>query len=245
MGKPVDRAKDAYAGYRYLKECGIAPLFPFGHGLSYTSFSYLSLKLSANVWREGDLLTVATEVENTGDRAGKEVVQLYLTLPTRKDIKPKRQLKGFVKVHLESGEKTRAYFTLSEKDLSFYDPKQGWRTETGIYLVEVGSSSEDIRLKREVQVFSSSMLLPTDPQTATPKQRTDKSEAGRITSDSTFGQLKGAGASVYRYAIRKAERLFGGGRKALDKLPLRLLGNIDKQLLVRVIRMANGKNGRK
>jgi beta-glucosidase len=137
-----------FVGYRYYDQAGVAPLFPFGHGLSYTTFAYGNLTIAPQRAASGDTIGVSVDVTNTGTRAGKEVVQLYLhdvasTLP-----RPPKELKGFRKVALRPGETKTVTFTLTRDDLAFYDPVcSGWVAEAGKFQVLVGSSSRDIRFK--------------------------------------------------------------------------------------------------
>jgi len=133
-------------GYRWFDAKAIEPLFPFGHGLSYTSFAYSGLKLVEGTKPEGPVLTVQVDVANTGGRAGAEVVQVYVqdvqsTLP-----RPQKELKGFEKVMLKPGEKATVEIPLGADAFAYYDPaKKGWIAEAGEFRVLVGSSSRDIR----------------------------------------------------------------------------------------------------
>jgi beta-glucosidase len=129
-----------FVGYRHFDARGIEPLFPFGHGLSYTKFAYENLRISG--------MKVSGDVTNAGDRAGSEVVQLYVHDPTTIVERPLKELKGFKKVHLDPGRTETVTFTLTEEDLSFWDEKTGrWTTEADEYDVLMGSSSRDIRLQ--------------------------------------------------------------------------------------------------
>ena len=134
-----------FVGYRYYDAKKIEPLFPFGHGLSYTTFEYGRLTVPAEV-AVGDDLTVSIDITNTGEREGKEVVQLYIHDIESSLVRPHKELKGFAKVSLEPGETRTVSFTLGQRDLSFYDPdRQEWVAEPGEFEVLVGSSSRDIR----------------------------------------------------------------------------------------------------
>ncbi|MBL7165135.1 MAG: glycoside hydrolase family 3 C-terminal domain-containing protein [Dehalococcoidales bacterium] len=134
-----------FVGYRYYDAKKIEPLFPFGHGLSYTTFEYGRLTIPAEV-AVGDDLTVRIDITNTGEREGKEVVQLYIHDIESSLVRPHKELKGFTKVSLTPGETRTVSFTLGQRDLSFYDPdRQEWVAEPGEFEVLVGSSSRDIR----------------------------------------------------------------------------------------------------
>jgi beta-glucosidase len=124
--------------YRYYDQNGIVPLFPFGHGLSYTSFAYDSLQISA--------LSLSFSLSNVGVRAGDEVWQLYIGFPAAANEPPK-VLRGFNKVHLEAGGSTTEYWTLTERDLSIWDAEvHGWQRIHGNFSVFIGASSRDVRL---------------------------------------------------------------------------------------------------
>lgn len=145
--REVRYGEGIFVGYRYYDARQIEPLFPFGHGLSYTTFTYSGLKLPRKV-RPGETVTVTLTVTNSGQVAGKEVVQLYLADPQSSLPRPPKELKGFVKVALAPGESRTVTLTLDERALSFYDPAQKrWVAEAGEFEVLIGSSSRDIRLR--------------------------------------------------------------------------------------------------
>jgi beta-glucosidase len=136
-----------FVGYRYYDYKGVVPMFPFGFGLSYTTFAYSDLKVP-DVVKAGDAVEVAVTVKNTGERAGKEVVQLYVHDMLASVVRPPKELKGFQKVRLEPGEHTTLHFTLDARAFSFYDVDQKqWVVEPGEFEILVGSSSRDIRAR--------------------------------------------------------------------------------------------------
>ena len=141
-----------YVGYRYYDAVGVRPQFPFGYGLSYTSFALSNLRLSAgelDVDRDGQL-TVSVDVTNTGDRPGQEVVQLYLSDVKSTLHKPPKELKGFQKVALAPGEARTVELTLDRRSLEHYDAAEHtWCVEPGVFQVLVGVSADDIRLRGE------------------------------------------------------------------------------------------------
>ncbi len=144
-----------FVGYRYYDKKDIEPLFPFGHGLSYTTFTYHDITIDKTEYNLHDDIQISIEIENTGHCFGKEVVQLYIRDVESSMIRPEKELKGFVKVALESGEKKTITFNLNHKSLSFYDPsKKEWVAEAGMYEILVGSSSHDIRLKEGFELIS-------------------------------------------------------------------------------------------
>ena len=142
----VTYGEGIFVGYRYYDKKRIEPLFPFGHGLSYTTFAYSNLRLSAAEIGLEDSLEVAVDVTNTGARPGKEIVQLYVRDVAARLMRPEQELKGFAKVSLAPGETRTVTFTLNKDALSYYDPDiPGWAAEAGTFEVRVGASSRDIR----------------------------------------------------------------------------------------------------
>jgi len=137
-----------FVGYRYYDKKDIAPLFPFGFGLSYTSFEYSDLELSAAEYGPGDVVQVRLCIKNTGSRPGKEIVQVYLRDIESSLVRPEKELKAFAKVSLAPGEARVVSLTLDKDALAFYNPEQRiWVVEPGDFEVLVGSSSRDIHLK--------------------------------------------------------------------------------------------------
>lgn len=135
-----------FIGYRWFEQQNIEPLFPFGHGLSYTSFAIGDLQLPEQVTAGTEEIPVSVTVKNTGDRAGAEVVQLYLGDAQASVERPKKELKGFHKVHLEPGESQTVTINLTPRDLAFWDVHtDDWLVEPGQFNVYIGSSSSDIR----------------------------------------------------------------------------------------------------
>jgi beta-glucosidase len=142
-------AKPSGRVYDYVNATG-APLFPFGHGLSYTRFEYSDLKIQ--VLEEGGLVKVSATVRNAGEREGDEVVQLYVRDAVASVARPLKELRGFKRVHLKPGEAATVEFTLTPDDLAFLDQRMRRVVEPGTFVVMVGSSSEDIRLQGEFEV---------------------------------------------------------------------------------------------
>jgi beta-glucosidase len=135
-------------GYRWYDTKGIEPLFPFGFGLSYTSFTYTGLKLVTGSGVQGPVVTVEFEVTNTGDREGAEVAQVYVHQAKPGLPRPLRELKGFHKVFLKPGEKQTVSVPLGRDAFAYYSPEQGgWLAEKDDFRISVGSSSRDLRLE--------------------------------------------------------------------------------------------------
>jgi len=138
-----------FVGYRYYDKKDISPLFPFGYGLSYTSFNYRKLTLDASQLGPGGKLQASLELENTGDRAGKEVVQLYVRDVQSRLVRPEKELKAFAKVELQPGEVKTISFTLKPEALAYYDPdRKEWYAEPGEFELMLGRSAQDIRLRQ-------------------------------------------------------------------------------------------------
>jgi beta-glucosidase len=137
-----------YVGYRGFDQRNVEPLFPFGHGLSYTKFDYSGLKITPAKIAAGQQVEVTIEVRNAGSRAGAEVVQLYVHDVKSSVDRPVKELKGFRRVMLDPGEARNVSFTLDKSALSFYSAaKDEWVAEPGAFEVWIGASSRDIRLK--------------------------------------------------------------------------------------------------
>ncbi|WP_214071441.1 glycoside hydrolase family 3 C-terminal domain-containing protein [Mucilaginibacter sp. dw_454] len=149
---PSQDEYDVTKGFTYMYING-APLFPFGHGLSYTTFAYSNLKLSAKQIKTNGDITVSVDVKNTGKMAGDEVVQLYIHDVKPSLVRPKEELRGFERVTLAPGESRTIRMTIPNSRLAFYDEKiHDFRVEAEPIDVLVGSSSADIRLKSQFTV---------------------------------------------------------------------------------------------
>ena len=152
-GRTVQYREGLYVGYRYYQTAGVPVAFPFGHGLSYTSFAYSDLTASA----DGVTLTVT----NTGTRAGMEIVQLYVAKPDAKIFRPVQELKGFAKVPLRPGESRTVAIPLDDKAFRYWNTQTNrWEVEGGQYELRVGASSADIRLTAAVEIAGSDVPDP-------------------------------------------------------------------------------------
>ena len=137
-----------FVGYRYYDKKEVEPLFPFGHGLSYTTFEYSNLRLSARSITPNELLDVEVDVANTGKVTGKEVVQLYVRDVKSTISRPEKELKAFTKVELEPGQTKTIALSLDREAFWYFDVlKNAWATEPGDFEILVGASSRDIRLR--------------------------------------------------------------------------------------------------
>ena len=140
--------EDIFVGYRWTDKEKIEPLFPFGHGLSYTTFAYGKPSADKKVMAESDRISFSISVKNIGNRAGKEVIQLYISDKKSSLPRPVKELKGFQKVELAPGEEKIVSITVDKEALSFFDDvKHAWVSEPGKFEALLGTSSKDIKGK--------------------------------------------------------------------------------------------------
>ena len=152
-GRTVQYREGLYVGYRYYQTAGVPVAFPFGHGLSYTQFAYSDLHADAH--------SATLTVTNTGDRAGAEIVQLYVAKPNAEIFRPAQELKSFAKVQLAAGESKTVTLTLDDKAFRYWNTRtDSWEVEGGTYELRVGASSADIRLTAAVEVIGTDALNP-------------------------------------------------------------------------------------
>ena len=152
-GRTVQYREGLYVGYRYYQTAGVPVAFPFGYGLSYTSFAYSELKADAR--------SVTLTVTNTGSRAGAEIVQVYAAKLDAQIFRPAQELKAFTKVWLEAGESKTVTLPLDDKAFRYWNTKtDSWEVEGGTYELRVGANSADIRLTAAVEVNGTSAPNP-------------------------------------------------------------------------------------
>ena len=230
-------------GYRYYDTKGIEVAYPFGHGLTYTTFDHGDV--TAVVDGEGDAttVTVRARVTNTGDRAGAEVVQVYVGDPESAVMRPERELKGFVKVALEPGESREVEVVLDARDLSYWHPTlRAWTLEAGEFVVSVGASSRDLRGQVTVQVAAPALAAP-------------------LSDDSTFGEWleHPVGGELLRAELARPETPGAGadGELEIDEtmakmmldMPVRVIANFagmlfDRDGLARLLDQAEERSVR-
>jgi beta-glucosidase len=156
----VQYGEGLFIGYRYYDARKLPVLFPFGHGLSYTSFAYSNARVSAKTFRDADGLTVMVDVTNTGHVAGKEIIQVYVHDRASDLVRPEKELKGFAKVALEPGETKPVAIKLDFRAFAYYHPAhRQWITEDGDFDILIASSSADIRHTLAV-TLQSTLSLP-------------------------------------------------------------------------------------
>jgi beta-glucosidase len=149
----VTYGEGIFIGYRYYEKKRVEPLFPFGFGLSYTSFAYGNLRLSTNSITSNEGVTVSIDITNTGQRAGQEVVQVYVHDVAASVLRPVKELKSFAKVALDAGETKTVSLTLDRTAFAYWDDGQhAWVAEAGEFEILVGSSSQDIRARAMLQI---------------------------------------------------------------------------------------------
>ena len=188
-GDKVEYNEGVFVGYRYYDKKKMEVAFPFGYGLSYTTFEYSNVKTDKDALTEGETLQVSVDVTNTGDRFGKEIVQLYVADKTEAIRRPEKELKGFEKVALNPGETKRVTFTLDKRSFAWYSTDiHDWYAASGTYEILIAASSRDIRLTKTIQ-WKSIQVLPL-----------------HLTMNSTLGELM------------KDERSYALGKELKGKL---------------------------
>jgi beta-glucosidase len=157
----VEYREGIYVGYRYYDTVDAEVLFPFGYGLSYTTFDYSNLSLSSGQITDLDTLTVRLKVRNSGAVAGQEIVQVYVRDVESTAFRPEKELKGFAKVSLEAGEEKEVAIELNPRAFAYYNTDlDGWHVESGKFEILAGASSRDIRLMGEVEMISAQPEAP-------------------------------------------------------------------------------------
>lgn len=152
-GETVAYREGIFVGYRYYDRKEMPVRYPFGYGLSYTEFSYSNLQLDKSSMKDTDTLTVSVDITNTGKRAGKEIVQLYVADRTGSADRPVRELKNFAKVSLEPGETKTVRMELNKRSFAWYNVKlHDWYAASGTYEIQIGKSSREIVLCNTVEL---------------------------------------------------------------------------------------------
>lgn len=151
----VNYAEDIFVGYRWYDTRQLPVLFPFGYGLSYTTFAYSNLTLSATEIKDTDTVQVSVDVTNTGTVAGDEIVQFYISDRTKAAVRPEQELKAFARVSLNPGEIKSVTVKLDKRAFAWYNPLlKDWYCESGIYEIRVAKSSRQIELTAEINLIS-------------------------------------------------------------------------------------------
>ena len=223
----VEYREGLFVGYRYYDAKRIEPLFPFGYGLSYTTFAYTGISVDKKRISDQEPVNVAIKVKNNGDMSGKEIIQLYVRDLESSVIRPEKELKAFAKVALEPGEEKTVTFSLSKRAFDYYNVEfNDWHAESGDFEILVGSSSQDMLLKETINLSSS--------VTASKK----------FHRNSTIGELMNnpVGAQVADKLIRQVIGEVDSAmmREMMKSMPLRALlnfsqGKINEDMLAEIL----------
>ena len=187
-----------FVGYKWYETHGITPRFPFGHGLTYTTFEYSNLTVDKAEMPETDTLTVTVDIKNTGNRAGKEIVQLYTAdLETKLVPRPVKELAAFAKVSLEVGETKTVTLTLGSSAFAFWSVEQEqWVVESGAFKILVGPSSACTPLSADVTVHSTSIKLKPLTLDSTIGDMMEFPGGAQVVQQLMGGMAQGLGASA-------------------------------------------------
>ena len=233
-GKQAQYREGIYVGYRYYDTADVKVAFPFGFGLSYTEFEYRDLQLSQDEIGAVEGLTVSAVIRNSGFVDGAEIVQLYVKDLSKAVYRPEKELKGFTKVFLKSGEEKQVTFELDQRSFAVYDPaRAGWVVPGGDYAICLAASSRDIRLQEVVKVDGVEIggdappipqwyqspcgkPSPSDFETLLGR-KIEPNKAlrkGEYTLDCSLAEMRGS--FVVRQVIKYAERTVGGKYGGVD-----------------------------
>ena len=158
-GENVKYQEGIFVGYRYYDAKAMPVAFPFGYGLSYTTFAYKNLQIDKSEIRENDTVRVSVDVTNTGGTEGKEIIQLYVSDHTKAVRRPIRELKGYEKISLKPGETKTVHFTLDHRSFAWYNTSlKDWYAASGDYEILIGASSRDMRLSGRVHLTAQKLL---------------------------------------------------------------------------------------
>jgi len=219
-----------FVGYRYYDTKQLDVLFPFGYGLSYTTFAYANPRVSTPSFKDTDGVTVSVDITNTGSVAGKEVVQVYIHDQKSSLVRPQKELKGFEKVALEPGETKTVSITLDSRAFAFYHPGyHQWITEDGDFDILIGASSSDIRGMKTVTLISTQDL---------PCLIDKESTIREWLNDPRGKQVLGP---IYAQIEAESRRIFGGGERYGDSIGMDVMDMIADMPLVSVLLFQQNK----
>lgn len=178
-----------FIGYRYYEAKGMPVLFPFGHGLSYTTFQYSNPRLSADAFKDVDGLSVSVDITNTGKIKGKEIVQVYVRDQKSTLVRPEKELKGFAKIELKPGETKTVTIRLDFRAFAYYHPAhKKWITENGEVDILIGASSADVRFTKTALLQSTVKLPSILNRESTIRDWLDDPR-GRVVFDPTYQKM--------------------------------------------------------
>jgi beta-glucosidase len=213
-----------FIGYRYYDAKELPVLFSFGHGLSYTTFAYSNARVSAQTFRDVDGLKVSVDVTNTGQMAGKEIVQVYVRDSASGLVRPEKELKGFAKVELEPGETKSVGIELDFRAFAYYHPAyEQWITEDGDFDILIGASAADIRHRLTV-TLKSTLDLPC----ILDRDSTMREWMADPRGKAVFGPL-------YSHVEEQIRQRFGGGDGDGDSIGVDVMDMMGDMPLVSVL----------
>jgi beta-glucosidase len=213
-----------FIGYRYYDAKDMPALFPFGHGLSYTTFAYSNPKVSAATFQDVDGLTISVDVTNTGKVAGKEIVQVYVCDQKSGLVRPPKELKGFAKVELQPGETKTVTIQLDFRAFAYYHPAyQQWITENGEFDILIGASAADIRFTETV-TLQSTLKLPCLLNRESTVRDWLEDPAGRIAFEPTFQEMKAHLSAT-----------FGAGESGSENIGMDMMGFMMEMPLLSIL----------
>ena len=243
-GEKMEYREGVFVGYRYYDTKEMKVAFPFGYGLSYTTFAYSNLKLSMKNPTEKDTVTVSIDVTNTGDIAGKEIVQLYVRDLTGSAIRPEKELKGFEKVFLNPGETKTVTIELDKRSFAWYNTDlHDWFAASGDYEILVGASSRDIRLTETLHLNSSQEIPMHVHMNTTLGElfRNPKTEkTAKELTEKYLSSMNGGEESVSEAAAEAVTEEMN--QAMMDSMPLRALssfGEFSREELEHIIEKLN------
>ncbi len=240
-GHKVEYREGVFVGYRYYDMKKMEVLFPFGHGLSYTTFALSNVAVDKPEMKESETITVSVDVTNTGSMAGKEVIQVYVKDTTGAQVRPEKELKGFEAVTLQPGETKRVSITLDKRSFAWYNEKIGdWYAATGEYRILVGTSSREIAVEETVSYISETEIpfvvdkdtmigeLMNHPKTSAflngmLQERLGALAGGASSEGAGAAEVNEMMAAVLKYLPLRSIRSFG-------ELPNEALAGLVKQL---------------
>ena len=191
-GGPVtsEHKESVFIGYRYYDAANLDVVFPFGYGLSYTTFEYSNIKLSADKIKDTDTVDVTFTVKNTGDVDGAEVCELYVADKESTIYRPVKELRGFKKVFIKAGEEAEVTITLDKRAFAYYNVELGdWHVETGEFDILVGASSRDIKLTATMTVESTVDAKVPDYRATAPNYYNNVANITREDFAAVYGEL--------------------------------------------------------
>jgi len=216
-GDKVEYKEGLFVGYRYYDKTNTKVLFPFGYGLSYTTFEYTGISVDKKEISDKETLTVYVKVKNTGKIAGKEIVQLYVKDLESSVIRPEKELKGFEKVELMPGEEKTVTFILDKRAFAYYNTEiADWHVESGEFEILIGKSSRDIQLRETVKVNSTTVIK---------KKYNRNSTIGEILADPAAAEI------IKKFGIGQPQQGVENNELAMAMmryLPLRALINFSQ-----------------